>query len=494
MTLDAQDAPIDKVARAIGDATQTTVVVDKGASGSVALFLQKMPLGKALTMIAENAGLQVRNSSGVYSFSALPWKPSDQGGGGFATRVTVDPDSLVTLEANGAPLKDLIPMLGSRLGVNLVVVGNLTGSATLRVTKVPLSQALDFLLSGTDFTWWKRENAWFVGPVGTAGVTNTELIVLKHMKAEDVLDIVPPNVIKNTQLKLVKSHNGIMVLGSRESIEGIRQFVESVDFPVPQILIEALVVDVNMDKIRAIGATAFLGEAGKGSNSRAIYPNFEQIFNRDDGNAVLAAIPGIRDVVTLPKDFFVKISAMEQEKLLEIRSRPQVATLNGSEATISIGQTQYFLLKTETDLSSTTGNTVQTSQRFEKIQADVTLTVTPYVTGKGEITCDIVPDFSEPEGSFDANTPPTINHRKLKSKVRLREGETIVLGGLVKETNNNVYSQVPLLGSIPILGWLFKNRTTQKTRNQLLIFVTPHIYYGDDSNVNPTKVLNALEK
>lgn len=496
LSLDVQGASIERFARVVSESTQVNVTVEKGVTGVVNLFLQKVPLAKALGLVADNTGLQLRSVSGVYSFAAAPWKPGDQAGAtGFGSRIAVESDSLVTLEANQTPLKDLIPALGAKVGVNLVLIGTPTGAATLRVSKVRLTQALDYLLSGTDYTWWKREDTWFVGPVGGAGVTNTDLVVLKHMKAEDVLEIVPPSVVRNAQLKLVKSHNGIMVMGSREAIDGIRQFVESVDFPVPQILIEALVVDVNMDKVRNIGAKAFLGSAGKGSNSRNIYPSFEQIFDQNDGNAVLAAMGGLKDVVSLPKDFFVKISAMEQEKILEIRSRPQIATLNGSEATINIGQTQYFLLKSETDLpQSTGGTTVQTTQRFEKIEANVTLTVTPFVTGKGEITCDIVPDFSEPEGSFDANTPPTINHRRLKSKIRLRQGETIVLGGLIKESNNKVHDQVPILGSIPVLGWLFKNRTTTRSRSQLLIFVTPHIYYGSDANVDPSKVLRELGK
>lgn len=495
LSLDAQGVAIERVARLVSESTRVNVLVEKGVSASVSMLLQRTPMAKALALIAENAGLQIRSAGGAYTFAALPWKPSDiSGGGGFGTRVSVEADSFVSMEANQTPLKDLIPIVGARLGVNMVVVGNITGNVTLRVSKVTLEQALDYLLAGTEYTWWKRENAWFVGPVGTPGVTNTELIMLKHMKAEDVMDIVPPNVIRNAQLKLVKNHNAIMVLGARDAIDGVRQFVQSVDFPVPQILIEALVVDVDMDKIRNIGVKAFLGSSGKGSNSRNVYPSFEQIFDKNDGDAVLSAIPGLRDVVTLPKDFFVKINAMEQEKILDIRSRPQVATLNGSEATINIGQTQYFLLNSETNMAQTGGTTVSTTQRFEKIEANVTLTVTPYVTGKGEITCDIVPDFSEPEGSFDAKTPPTINHRKLKSKVRLREGETIVLGGLVKESANKVYDQVPLLGSIPILGWLFKNQSTQKSRSQLLIFVTPHIYYGEDAKVDPAKVLRGLVK
>jgi type II secretory pathway component GspD/PulD (secretin) len=279
------------------------------------------------------------------------------------------------------------------------------------------------------------------------------------------------------------------VMGTYEVIDGLSQYISQIDLPVPQILIEALVVDVDMDRIRQYGVDLFMGDAARVPSTEHIYPNVDQVFNKGRSQDAVNLVPGLRDIVSLPKNFVAQVQALEQEKVLKIRSRPQIATLNGSEATITVGQTQYFLLKSETDYQQVAGVTAKTSERFEKIEANVTLTVTPFVTGQGEITCDIVPDFSEPEGSFDSRTPPTLNRRLLKSKVRLRDGETIVLGGLVKESVNRTTRQFPFLGSIPVIGWLFKNVSDTKSRSQLMIFVTPHVYYGKDANVDPNKYL-----
>lgn len=493
VTLDAQDATLQKVVRKLSDATGANILLEQGTVGNVQLFLQKLSLAKALSALAEAQGLTLRERNGVWNLSPAPQplKSSDGTSSGGQFRVQID-DSLVTLEATQVPLQQVVTALLQKIGGNLVVLGALNGQTTARMSKVSLSQALDLLFSGTEYTWWNREGAWYIGPLGSPGVTNSSLLVLRHIKAEDALEMIPATMQRNTQIKLMKSHNGIMVMGSRESIEGIQKYLEKLDFPIPQILIEALVVDVDMDKIRNIGANAFLGRNSAGSTTRSIYPSQDMIFDRQSILDWANDVPGLRDVVWLPKDFFLKIRAMEQEKILQIRSRPQIATLNGSEATITVGQTQYFLLKSQTDLPEGSGTTTRTTERFDKIEANVTLTVTPFVTGKGEITCDIVPDFSEPEGAFDAATPPTINRRTLKSKVRLRDGETIILGGLVKNSVQSVHEQVPFLGSIPILGWLFKNHSTTKSRSQLLIFVTPHIYYGDDSQVDPEKIIKSL--
>ncbi len=82
----------------------------------------------------------------------------------------------------------------------------------------------------------------------------------------------------------------------------------------------------------------------------------------------------------------------------------------------------------------------------------------------------------------------------MKSSVRLRDGETIVLGGMVKESVNDVYNQVPFLGSIPVLGWLFKNVERVHSKSQLLIFVTPHIYYGDEGSVDIADEIERAKK
>jgi type II secretory pathway component GspD/PulD (secretin) len=386
-------------------------------------------------------------------------------------------------------LGEVVNSIGAQTGIGTVVYGDLKGTVTLRVNDVKIEDAFRILFRGTEYTFWIQNGIYFIGPPTLQGVDNSKLIVLKHLRVDDVSELLPSTLTKDAQIKVVKSQNALMVLGSYEVITGIGQYVDQIDRPIAQILIEALVVDVDMDRIRQYGVDLFLADFKKVPSTEYIYPNVDQVLNKERSQSILSGIPGLRDVVSLPKNFVAKVEALEQDKVLKIRSRPQIATLNGSEATITVGQTQYFLLKQETDFNQGNGVTSRTSERFEKIEANVTLTVTPFVTGEGEITCDIVPDFSEPEGSFDSKTPPTLNRRQLRSKVRLRDGETIVLGGLVKESTNRTTRQVPFLGSIPILGWLFKNNVSVTSRSQLLIFVTPHVFYGKDAHVEPEQYL-----
>jgi type IV pilus assembly protein PilQ len=109
------------------------------------------------------------------------------------------------------------------------------------------------------------------------------------------------------------------------------------------------------------------------------------------------------------------------------------------------------------------------------------LTITPWVSASGEITTEIKPEFSTPK-NFDNenNTPPIIDHRILESTVRLRDGETIILGGLVHTDDSESHYKFPILGDIPGLGQLFRNRSKNKSKTKLMIYITPHLMYSSD--------------
>lgn len=191
---------------------------------------------------------------------------------------------------------------------------------------------------------------------------------------------------------------------------------------------------------------------------------------------------GIQNLGRLPTDFFFRIQALSQEGVVNVRSRPQISTLNGHEASIEIGTTQYFILRSTTPLQSPNQIVTQESERFETIEANVSLQITPWVSSSGEVTTEIHPEFNTPVGNFNSEVPPTINSRILDSTVRLKDGETIILGGLIQDSETVNYNKIPILGDIPLLGQLFRNRSHDTSKSELIIFITPHGFYGDGND------------
>jgi type IV pilus assembly protein PilQ len=181
----------------------------------------------------------------------------------------------------------------------------------------------------------------------------------------------------------------------------------------------------------------------------------------------------------LPDDFYLNLKALERDGIANVKSRPVIATLNGHKATLSIGTTQYFLLKTTIPYRDQNQVVFQESQSFHTIEADVKLELTPYVGAGGMITLEIKPDFRTPVGQLSPEIPPAINSRSLSSTVVVREGETIVLGGLIQESESEIKTKVPILGSIPLLGALFSSSSKTNRKAELLIYVTPYISYGE---------------
>lgn len=216
-----------------------------------------------------------------------------------------------------------------------------------------------------------------------------------------------------------------------------------------------------------------------------------------DANRALAPggnLFGIANLGRLPDDFYFRIQALSQEGIVNIKSRPQISTLNGHTASIEIGTTQYFLLKSTTPLQSPNQIVTQETERFEQIEANVLLEITPWVSSSGEVTAEIHPEFNTPVGNLNADVPPTINSRVLDSTVRLKDGETIILGGLIQESEVENLNKVPILGDIPLLGRLFRNKYTSMDKSELVIFITPHVFYGDgDDNYRWNQLRDDLD-
>jgi type II secretory pathway component GspD/PulD (secretin) len=493
LSLDIVDAPLEDVVRAIVTKTGKNIVVDQGPSVRITVLAKSLETGKALAVLAKSNGFLLRERDGIFTLS----RPQLQS---QAVRESTDQltihvnnaDTTVSIDASGAQLLEVVTSIFAQAGINAVIYGKLTGTVTAKLESLPIGEALRHLFRGTAYTAWDRNGVFCVGGSEMRTAENSSLIRLKHMRAEDVVKLLPESLAKGTQIQLIKAQNGIMATGTWETVDAIRSYIEKMDLPVPQILIEALVIDVDVDKATNFGIDLFIGDASKVTSTGALFPSIDQVLNRTQSQSLLGKL-GLGDVLNLPRGFGARIQALQQDKILKVKARSQIATLNGETAVLTIGQTQFFLLKSETDFNQGAAVTNKVTERFEKVEANATLTVTPYVTGTDEVTCEIIPDFSEPEGAFNSSVPPTLNKRYVKSSVRLRAGETIVLGGMVKEGTQQVSSKVPFLGDLPLLGWLFRSTQNVEFRSQLMIFVTPKIYYGSEGAVDVKQALKALE-
>ena len=492
LTVDLQEVSIADFTRKLTQLTGKNIIIRNGISGSITGYLNDVEFETGLANILINNGFSLRENNQIYVVDRIGYSSDNTGSGGNFW-ITVN-DGLVSMDVVDANATDIIREIGYQSKVNMITYGLPKNTITAKVNNLTIDQILTYIFRGTSFTYRKEGEIYIIGDKSTSGIASNKLIRLNHLRSDVLVDLLPKSVINNASVEVIKEQNGLMVIGTNDVIVELENFIEQIDFPTPQIMIEALVVDVNTTDMYQLGASLVSGRTGSPDSS--FFNPFTVLFGSEsqmsdgltiqgggaDINAVFSPggnLFGIRNLGKLPKDFFFRIQALDQEGLVTVQSRPQISTLNGHSASIQIGTTQYYLLTSTTPIQSPNQIVTQESQRFETIEANVKLEITPWVSASGDVTVDIKPEFKTPVGSLSSEVPPTINSRILDSTVRLKDGETIILGGLIQESNVDNVNKVPILGNIPLLGRLFRNKSTSTIKSELVVFVTPHVFYGD---------------
>jgi len=165
---------------------------------------------------------------------------------------------------------------------------------------------------------------------------------------------------------------------------------------------------------------------------------------------------------------------MEEAGLVKVRSPPKLSTLNGHEASLSIGNTEYYL-EERTDFIVNQSTSQKTTQVYQSVTAEFKLVITPIVSGDSFITMDVSVDQSDFTGRISKQAPPGQVSRNFSSLIRVANEEMVLLGGLEEKNIKDTGSGWPLLNRIPILKWLFSNRSKEKQDNKLNIFIKPTI-------------------
>ena len=490
LSVDLDVADVREVARRLTEASGANVVLAPGTSGTVSAYLEDVPFETGLVTLFESNGYVLRERGGVYVVE--PGRTADAGAPGPAGyAVEVDAEGLYALDLRNADVAEAVREIARRSTGPSVVTYTLPEGrrVSLRASGLALEEALQAVLRGTGASFRREGPIVVVGTSAEDRIEESRLIQLGYVDVDDVFELIPPQLREGASVQSVPELNAVLVLGTNDQVGAVEAFLQAVDVRAPQVFIEALVVDFLDTDVFEAGLTFGRGLIGTDSSGARLpsgyvlddVGGYEITGDGDDANSILGTVAdaiGI-NVGRLPDDFYYRLRLLEQQGLVEVRSRPQIATLNGNTATISVGTTQYFLLEQTTPIIGGNQVITQTTQRFEEIEANATLQVTPFVGPGGEITVEIRPEFSQPIGEFKAGVPPTVSTRVVESTVRLRDGETIILGGLVEDREVLDDRGVPILGRIPLLGRLFRSTVREIRRSELVIYLTPYVFYGD---------------
>jgi type IV pilus assembly protein PilQ len=296
-------------------------------------------------------------------------------------------------------------------------------------------------------------------------------------KVEALLSILPDDIKKDLDVKIDYELNSFYVLGSSTKIERFKEFVKKIDRPVPVILIEVMLIEVNKSATVETGVTWGIGDAPTKTKG-SIYPEADLVLGANTINRVLNGFDGFGQI-NLGKvvpNFFATIKAMERNGNVKIRSTPKLSTLNGHRATFSNGQTSYYAVR-QRNIYGTDNPQTSEITNYEPIDAELGLTIKPMVSGDGQVTLDIFVVQSSFGERIAEDAPPDLSSREFSSIIRVQDQDIVVLGGLEEQVKNDSGSGVPLLARIPVIKWLFSKRKREDSKAKLTVLIKPTVIY-----------------
>lgn len=434
----------------------------------------------------------------------------------------------ITMDFQNVETRRILQLLASYTGVNIVASDNIVGNISLKLENVPWDQALNIILKSKGLAQRQDGAVIWVAPTEemakyeeneakayaqsiTLAPLKTEFIQLNYAVAADVAKLIKPDGstsddaarVANINRQLMRSQlnangedsgsllsprgtvtvdartNTLIINDTVNKIDEIKKVISQIDVQVRQVMVEARIVHASTDFAKALGVRWGVAKAngvsmaGNMTNLNKIYntkwrgedETLDQNVNLDLGGAVSAlGTSGITFglINTANTLLSLELSALQSDGLGEVLSAPKVMTGDKQEAVIRSG--------TKVPYQTTSGN-FGTTTTFQ--DAVLELNVTPSITPDGNVQMKL--EIHKDTLGMLTNAGYVIDTNKLTTNVLVGDGETVVLGGLYEDSRLNSVSKVPLLGDIPFMGGLFRSKSNENKKQELLIFITPKV-------------------
>jgi type IV pilus secretin PilQ/predicted competence protein len=405
------------------------------------------------------------------------------------------PTMIVNLEYDEADMSDVLQMLAIKSGLNIIYGPDVTGTITISLKNVPFNKAFETILRLKGLVYVPiSENIIRVATPSTLEnersqqIVYTKIFPLNYVLAEDVktqLDSIrtAENRTKGA-ISADKQTNSLIVTETEEGLSFIEEWIKKLDQKPPQVSIEAQVIDISIDDLKEIGVdwsyTQLETKPGAGIDY-TINPRVrigdatftgtvnELGVKQADINVGFPATGVAFQFGYMTNSMLLtsKLAALISQGRAKVLSNPRVTTMSNKTATLLAGEKVPY--KTTT---VSAGGTATESWQF--LDAGVKLTVTPVVSPDKWVTLTVSPEVSVPQPAAPG-AAPTVRTRNTQVTVMVKNNETLVIGGLISDSDIETIQKVPLLGDLPILGYFFKYKSNTKRRSELVILITPRI-------------------
>jgi type IV pilus assembly protein PilQ len=404
----------------------------------------------------------------------------------------------ISLDFQQADISNVLRLIAEVSGFNIVVGEGVKSKVTMKLVSVPWDQALDMILKMNGLGKIRQGNILWVDSLSNIAKQEDEearakdaktkaeelvdrVFYVRNLQAQELMTALRQNLSARGVMQISQGTNALVVRDTESKMNVLKQLIDGLDLAVPQVQIEARIVQADTTYSRSLGVQWGVQNLNSGQSFGVA--NFRSGTTGPFGaqaSDFLVNLPAtVGGLVTTPGAGFtfgkadgamldVRLSAGELLGLSKVIAAPKVTTLDKREAKISQGESIPFQT---TSLQGT-----QTTF----VDANLELNVTPQITSRDpkEIGKQILMRVRATRNAVGARSNPagpSIDRREANTQVIIRDGETMVIGGVFIDTQNNNVAGVPYLSRIPVLGWLFKSKTESVAKQELLIFLTPSI-------------------
>ena len=405
----------------------------------------------------------------------------------------------ISLDFQQADISNVLRLIAEVSGFNVVVGEGVKSKVTMKLVSVPWDQALDMILKMNGLGKIRQSNILWIDSLANISKQQMDeaqaidakvraealverVFYIRNLQAQELMTSLRQYLSPRGLMQMSQGSNALIVRDTETQIGVFKQLLDGLDLEVPQVQIEARIVQADTTYSRSLGVQWGIQNVNQLGSSFGV-ANFKSgttgAFGAQTSNFLvnlpatvggLASTPGVGFTIGRTDGALLdmRLSAGELLGLSKVIASPKVTTLDKREAKISQGESIPFQT---TSLQGT-----QTTF----VDANLELNVTPQITSRdpketGKLIMMKVRATRNAVGARSNPAGPSIDRREANTQVNIRDGETMVIGGVFIDTQSNNVIGIPYLSRVPVLGWLFKQKTENVAKQELLIFLTPNI-------------------
>lgn len=347
--------------------------------------------------------------------------------------------------------QELFTALASKANMRLVVDDTVSRKITVSIAKRPAREIVEDIISAYGLAAADVEGVTMISegiPRSPSSylLSDIDAIPTKYVDAANARNLLP--VFLQDYVKVNSDQNAVVLSAPTEVLQKFREDIAQFDIPASQILVDLLVVELTDTTSDQLGLNLIWQNNSHGAT-----------INASTGSLVY------NTTTSLPDKFSATLQALQQKGKARVHANPRIATVSGRHASIFVGRQRYVATPIDTG-----------GGQVNHIDAGVRLDITPYTGGKGQVLVDVDTEVSTLSAPDPHTNLPEKSTRTARATVRVRDGETIVIGGLRQQEARDVRTKIPVLGGIPIIGpLLFQTKNVTSTQTELMIFITPRV-------------------